>query len=108
MKLFIMLLVTLGTSISFAGKCVLSVERTACPGQEKESFKKCDGKAKCDVTLEASSDKDCAKKALKECENARLDITKSKVITASFDGKDVEAKKNFCAADRSDFNKCKK
>ncbi|MFZ3229620.1 MAG: hypothetical protein WA160_05415 [Pseudobdellovibrio sp.] len=100
---------------TYAGKCVFDVTRTACPGKEAESFAKCSGKkAQCiddkestGKDREATSEKDCAKKALKACENARTDITDSKIITATFDGKPVEAGKNFCAADRPDFKKCK-
>ncbi len=90
-----------------ANDCVLHFTRVACPGKEAISFEKCDGKASCDKEKDATSEKDCAKKALKECENARLDITKSKEITATYKGQPVNGGKNFCAADRPDFNKCK-
>jgi len=92
---------------AFADKCVIDVTREACPGKDKESYEKCKGEKQCTKEVTATSEKDCAKKALKECENARLEITKLKIIKASFDGKPVEAGKNFCAADRPDFNKCK-
>jgi hypothetical protein len=90
------------------GKCVLQVTRTACPGKEKESFSKCDGKASCEVKDAAADEKACAAAAEKACENApdRQKVTKSKVIKALFGGKTVEGGKNFCAADRPDFNKC--
>lgn len=91
---------------AIAGDCVLNVTRTACPGKEAESYKKCDGKQSCEEMKETSSAEACAKEALKACDNARLDITKSKVITASFDGAPVEGGKNFCEANRPDFNKC--
>ena len=94
---------------AFAGECVLHVKREACAGKDKDSYSKCEGKQECDEKpVTASSEKDCMKKALKGCDNARLDITKSKVITAKFDGKPVEGGKNFCEADRADFNKCAK
>lgn len=93
---------------AFAGKCILDVKREACPGKEKESYEKCAGKSQCDPKeVVATSAKDCAKKAVKECDNARLEITKLKIIKASFDGTAVEDGKNFCAVDRPDFNKCK-
>lgn len=88
-----------------AGKCVMHVVREACPGKEGQSYTKCGDKKECDQAIEATSEKDCAKKARKECDNARVDITKSKAITAIFDGKPVEAGKNFCAADAP--SKCK-
>lgn len=94
---------------AYAGKCVLTTTRVACSAAtESESYSKCGGKASCDEETTAMSEKDCGKKALKGCENARLNITKSKTITATFDGKPVEGGKNFCAADRPDFNKCSK
>jgi hypothetical protein len=91
-------------------RCVLKVTRTACAGKEKESFSKCDGKASCDVNDAAATEADCAAAAVKACDNApdRQSITKSKTITALFGGKPVQAGKNFCVADRPDFNKCSK
>lgn len=96
------------SSTAFAkDECVLHFKRVACSKEkEAESFSKCDGKAECDKKIEATSDKDCAKKAMKECENARLNVTKSKEITATYDGKPVMDGKQFCASDRPDFNKC--
>jgi hypothetical protein len=102
-----------------AAECVLHVKRMACAGQETESFTHCDGTAECDVTeAAASTDAACAKAALDACENKRLDITKSKVVTATFksaaltggfgaDGKADAKGANFCGADRDDMNKCK-
>jgi hypothetical protein len=102
---------------AFAGDCALHYERIACKGQEAESFKKCDGKPGCDKTKPASSAEECAAAALKSCDNDRLDITKFKAITASYDGKALvggfdaagkpnPAGPNFCAANRADMNKC--
>lgn len=101
-----------------AADCVVHFKRTACTGQEADSYKKCDGKQECDEEKDAAAAEDaCAAAALTACDNSRVDITKSKVITATFkgtalvggfseDGK-VDAKgTNFCAADRADFNKC--
>lgn len=109
-KLFIAAVVFISAN-AFAEKCMISVTREACPGQEKESYAKCDGNAVCKPKeVEAKTEKECAKKATKECENARVEITKSKTVTATFGEKatPVEGGKNFCAADRSDFNGCKK
>jgi len=91
-----------------ADGCIIHIFRTACSGKEAESFKKCGGNASCDETLAASTPQECAKAALKACDNSRLDITMSKVITAVFNGRPVEGGRNFCAADRPDFNKCSK
>jgi len=119
------LVVTLGTVIAaagfslplYAGDCVVHYERTACKGKEVESFKKCDGQAGCDKQKPANSPEECAAAALKSCNNSRLDITKYKVITATYDGQALvggfdtsgnpdPAGANFCAADRPDLNQC--
>ncbi len=96
------------TSVSFAGDCVLKVTRTACPGKEADSYKKCKGEKSCTEEPSAASEADCAKAALEACSNARLDITDSKTITATFKGKDVMAGKQFCKENRPDFHGCKK
>jgi hypothetical protein len=95
-------------AVAQAGECTLNVTRTACPGKEKESFSKCNGAPACDEVKKTGSAEACAKEAVKACDNvgARQKITRSKVITAKFNGAPVEGGKNFCAADRSDFNKC--
>ena len=92
---------------SRAGDCSISITRSACPGMEQESYKKCNGKQSCEELKETSSAEACGNEALKACENTRLDVTKSKVITASFDGEPVGGGKNFCEPNRPDFNKCK-
>ena len=91
---------------AIAGDCVLKTTRTACPGKEKESYSRCNGAASCDEKIPADSEKECTEKAIKSCENSRPAITKSKEVSATFDGKPVEGGKNFCAADRPDYNKC--
>jgi hypothetical protein len=95
-------------AVAQAGECSLHVTRTACPGKEKESFSKCNGAPTCDEVKKTGSADACAKEAVKACDNvgARQKITRSKVITAKFNGEPVDGGKNLCAADRSDFNKC--
>ena len=106
-----------GTSIADDSGCVVHYVRTACQGQEAVSFEKCDGKAECDKTKPADSPEACASAALKSCANSRLDITKYKVITATYTGQalsggfDVEgnadpAGPNFCDKNRPDLNQC--
>jgi len=112
------------TSLGFTGSaladdsgCNVHYVRTACQGQEAVSFKKCDGKAECDKTKPADSAEACAAAALKSCANSRLDITKYKVITAKYNGKDLvggfdaegntdPAGLNFCDKNRPDLNQC--
>ncbi len=81
---------------AYAGECVLSITRDACPGKDKESFAKCDGKASCDESKKTGSAEACAKEAIKACQNKRLDVTKNKTITAKFGGAAVEGGKDFC------------
>lgn len=102
-----------------AADCVVHVKRVACAGQEQESYKKCEGAAECDVPeAAAATEEACSKAALAACDNSRVDVTKSKVVTATFkgaalagghaaDGKAEAKGANFCAADRADMNKCK-
>lgn len=100
-----------GSGVLQAAKCEIHYVRTSCPGKEEISYKKCKGKKECTKVKRAKSEDDCKAKALKSCGNSRLEITKSKIITATFGGKALmsdEGKANFCAADRPDFNKCNK
>ena len=100
-----------------SAKCIVSYERTACQGQEAISYKKCGGNKTCDKTKEAANEAACMAAALKSCSNSRLDITKYKKITATYNGKPLvggftatgqvdPAGANFCAADRPDLNQC--
>ncbi len=106
--LVFMFILTFVAQQAQAGSCVFHVTRVACPGKDKESFSKCDGKASCDETQKVGSAEACAKQAEAACANvgARQQITKSKSVTADFDGAPVQAGKNFCAPERPDFNKC--
>lgn len=90
------LLLTLAMGSTFAGECVLQVTRTACPGQEKESYSKCDGKPGCTESVPAASASQCALKAKSACANKRLEVTKYKKISATYDGSAVDGGKDFC------------
>ncbi len=95
-----------------AAECNINYTRIACNGKEAISFKKCDGKANCTKTSDVATAEECQVKAVKSCANDRLDITKSKVITASFGGKALKNKtggSDFCQnyAEKSiEFNQC--
>jgi len=82
------------------GDCIVHYVRTACEGQEETSYAKCDGQQECDKAKEAASVEECQAAALKSCANDRLDITKSKVITATYKG---EAIKPADDSDNMDF-----
>lgn len=90
------MLLTLAMGSAYAAECVLQVTRTACPGQEKESFSKCDGKPGCTESVPAASASQCALKAKSACANKRLEITKYKKVSATYDGAAVEGGKDFC------------
>jgi hypothetical protein len=86
----------LATAGALAGDCSLNVTRTACPGQEKESFSKCGGSASCVEKKPAASAAQCVAKAKEACANARLTTTKNKKLTAEFDGVALEGGRDFC------------
>ena len=86
-----------GSMSAMAGECALNVTRTACPGQEKESFSKCDGKASCVEKKPAADAAACAATAAEACANSRKTVTKNKKVTAQLDGVAVQGGKDFCA-----------
>ncbi len=94
--------------------CTVNYTRSACPGKEAESFAKCDGKASCSKSVAAASSAACQDLALKACANDRLDVTKSKIISATYKGQPLTSasgKADFCVdyANRStEFDKCAK
>ena len=102
-------LFVVSASNAFAAECVVNINRTACPGKEAESYSKCGGSKSCDKTEDASSAAACIAAAKSNCPNSRLEITKSKVVKARFDGKSLQGPYggSFCAPSRPDFNKCK-
>lgn len=106
------LILSVSGAQALAGSCDINYTRTACPGKEAISFKKCDGKPSCTKTKAADTLEACRSKAVAACANDRLDITKSKVVTATFDGKPVKNKAggtDHCldyAEKEAEFNKC--
>jgi hypothetical protein len=94
--------------------CALTTTRSACPGQEAESYKKCDGKQSCVKSAPADSEQSCQAAAVAACSNDRLTVTKSKVVTATWKGKALktkDGKTDMCleyAKREAEFNKCDK
>lgn len=92
--------------------CAVHYTRTACAGQEATSYKKCDGQQSCTKYKPADSLEACQEAALNSCKNKRLDITKMKVITATYKGQPVKTKTgkdDFCLDypnKETEFNKC--
>ena len=105
---------TFYTGIASASTCEIKYDRTACPGKEKISYKKCNGKKTCSKFKEADSVVQCRALATKSCGNKRYSITKSKIINAVFDGKPIKTesgKDDFCleyANISTEFNQCDK
>ncbi len=114
LKLMVILaaLTTFWCGSVIAATCEVKYNRTACPGKEKISYKKCKGKQTCSKFKEASSVAECRQKATKSCGNKRLSITKSKVINAVFDGSPImteSGKSDFCLEyvnRNKEFNRC--
>ncbi len=106
------LLATFYVGTVSAATCEIKYNRTACPGKEKISYKKCKGKKTCSKFKEADSVEQCRKLATKSCANKRYSITKSKVIHAVFDGNPIttaSGKDDFCleyANVSTEFNQC--
>ena len=97
---------------TYAGTCEIKYTRTACPGKEKISYKKCKGQQSCSKFKETANAEACKAAAVKSCRNKRLTVTKSKVIKADFDGTPLKASNgsdDFCTVyDKAseEFNKC--
>lgn len=95
-------------------ECALTYTRTACPGQEAESYKKCDGKQSCTKDVPAASEQACQQAAVKACSNDRLTITDSKEIKAKYKGKALKnkaGKDDFCQdydKRAAEFHQCAK
>ncbi|MBF0448413.1 MAG: hypothetical protein HQL67_09455 [Magnetococcales bacterium] len=121
MKKLLSIATLLTASIGFSAlanaECAVNYTRTACAGQEAVSYKKCDGNQSCSKVKEASSEFACWQAALKSCNNDRLDITKYKQITATYNGQPLTGGfddmgnpsatgSNFCWSGRPDLNQC--
>jgi hypothetical protein len=97
-----------------ATDCQITYIRTACTGHEAESYKKCDGQQSCTKSVPSTSEASCGEAAIKACSNDRLDVTKSKVITATYKGKALKSKagKDDLCLDYTkrdtEFNQCGK
>jgi hypothetical protein len=92
--------------------CAVTTKRAACPGKEAESFKKCEGKPSCSKNIEAASAAACVDAATASCSNDRLEVTKSKAITATWNGQPLKSKsgkEDLCqdyAKRAAEFDKC--
>jgi hypothetical protein len=107
----------IGVSSLAQAECAVNYTRTACKGQKAISFKKCGGNQSCQKIKKADSMQACWQAALKSCNNGRLDITKYKQITATYNGQPLVGGfgrygnpagngANFCWGGRPDLNQC--
>lgn len=94
-------------SSAMAGDCSLTIKRVPCPGKADEAFKPYGGKEVTHESKKVGSAEACAKEAEKACAIVRKGILKAKEITALYSDAAVEGGKNFCDANRPDFNQCK-
>ena len=92
--------------------CAVHYTRTACPGQEATSYKKCGGEQSCVKYKKAATMEACQAAATKSCRNRRLNITKNKVINAEFQGQRIQTANgndDFCLEYEKraeEFNQC--
>lgn len=83
---------------TFAGECEQTIDRTPCPGQEKEAREPYKG---VNPTVEKKSTGDlaaCIAMAKKSCKIVRKGTLSKKVLTGKFDGKPMENGGNMCAS----------
>lgn len=113
-KVAVVIFFGLISGVAVAAKCELKINRTACPGQEEISYKKCNGQKSCSEVVDVADVAQCKSAAIKACENQRLQITKSKEIAAAFDGAALKTdvgSADFCTAYEkraAEFDKCDK
>lgn len=91
MKLFMALVSTLVVfaATNARAACELSIDRTACPGKEEAAFKPYNGKNPTAETTKATSAETCLKDAEKASKIIRKGTLSKKVVTASYDGKEL-------------------
>lgn len=75
--------------MAFAGDCVLTTDRKACPGKEDAAFKPYNGKNPADESKKMDNEEACLKWAEKSSKIIRKGTLTSKSVTAKFDGKDL-------------------
>ena len=103
LSLGILTYLLLPTSV-YAGDCVITVTRVACPGREEICYSKCNGKPTCDEAKQLDSKDACEKEAIKNCTVFRPGDTKSKKVVAKFDGAPLNGAKDYCDPVKPEFN----
>ena len=83
---------------AFAGECVMTIDRTPCPGKEAEAREPYKG---VNPTIEkkgTADEKACLDLSKKACKIVRKGTLSKKSLTGKFDGKALEAGGNICAS----------
>lgn len=95
MKVIYLILLTITAVPAFAGECVVTVDRTPCPGKEVEARKPYNGVNPTKEKQEKATTQDaCIKAGEKLVKIIRKGTLTKKVATITFDGKDVGTKED--------------
>lgn len=93
--LFALLTATVCAPAFAAGECMLSIDRTPCEGKETEARKPYSGKNPTEEKKEkAKTEADCLKEGEKASKIIRKGTLAKKVVTVTFDGKEVGKKED--------------
>lgn len=79
----------LASQFTFAGDCVISIDRKACAGKETEALKPYNGKNPTEETKKLDSAEACTKFAEKSSKIIRKGTLTEKSVSGNFDGKDL-------------------
>lgn len=88
-KIALLVAATLFSQLAFAGDCVITIERKACPGKEVDALKPYNGKNPTEESKKLDSADACEKFAEKSSKIVRKGTLSGKKVTVKFDGKDL-------------------
>lgn len=83
--------------VAHAAECMLSIDRTACEGKQEAAMKPYAGKNPTEEKTKAKDAEGCMKDAEKAAKIIRKGTLTKKVVTATFDGKEVGKKEDSAA-----------
>lgn len=99
MKLLCVALFSLTLSSAVMADCMLTIDRTACPGKEAEARKPYDGKNPTEEKGKATTEEACMKEGEKAAKIIRKGVLSKKVVKIAFGGKAL--------GEKSDEKECK-
>jgi hypothetical protein len=89
----VMILSAILSNAALAGDCLLTIDRTPCPGKESEARKPYDGKNPTDEKMKkATTAEACTKEGEKSSKIVRAGVLAKKHIKISFDGTEIGQK----------------